>query len=152
MLKKMLVRGANSFACAVTINVLIYTLVIGSKLWGDQLPMLPEFEARFDSPVQALLVQCLLVALCSAVFGAGSVILEMERIGLIAQSVIYFVVTALVWIPVACFCWGRHKYPISMLGVGASYLISYVICWVIQYRSCRKNVEQINRRLEEMRG
>ena len=149
MIKKMLVRGIKSFSCAVTINVLIYVMLIVSRGAGDWLPMLPEFQAGYDSPVLAILVQCLLVALCSAVFGAGSVLFEMERMGLMAQSIIYFVITSAVWVPVACYCWGMHKYPMSVLGVGASYVVSYVICWGIGYHNCRKSVEQINRKLRE---
>ena len=76
---------------------------------------------------------------------------SLERMGLMAQSVIYFVFTSAVWVPVACFCWGFHKYSLSVLGVSTSYVISYVICWGIHYYKCRKNVEQINNKLKEMR-
>jgi len=151
MLKKALIRGVLSFSCSVAINVVLYAGIIALGGFGGQLPMLPEYLAHFDNEVLAMLTQCLLVGLTATVFGAGAVIMETEKIGLVVQSVIYFVITTAVWVPVACFCWGLHKYPSSIIGVGISYVISYVISWVIQYKACKKNVELINRRLQEIR-
>lgn len=150
MVKNALVRGLNSFAYSVLITVVIYALIMALGAHQGEMPLLPEYMAHFESPVTALLVQCLLVGVISAVFGAGAVIMEIERLGLITQSIIYFVVTTAVWIPVACFCWGFHKYLGSMIGVGASYLVSYFISWSVQYRICRKNIEEINQRLQEL--
>lgn len=155
MLKKIFVRGINSFMYAIGIYVMIQTVVvvIVEAITGESgmIPVLPEFAAHFSNIYMAVYTQALLIGLTSAVFGAGSVILELERIGLIVQSVLYFLVTMAVWVPVGCFCWGLHKYPPTMISVGLSYVVSYSICWVIQYRQCRQNVEKINRKLSQLR-
>lgn len=155
MLKKIFVRGINSFMYAIGIYVMIQTVVVAivEAITGESgmIPVLPEFAAHFSNIYMAVYTQALLIGLTSAVFGAGSVILELERIGLIVQSVLYFLVTMAVWVPVGCFCWGLHKYPPTMISVGLSYVVSYSICWVIQYRQCRQNVEKINRKLSQLR-
>lgn len=155
MLKKIFVRGINSFMYAIGIYVMIQTVVVAivEAITGESgmIPVLPEFAAHFSNIYMTVYTQALLIGLTSAVFGAGSVILELERIGLIVQSVLYFLVTMAVWVPVGCFCWGLHKYPPTMISVGLSYVVSYSICWVIQYRQCRQNVEKINRKLSQLR-
>ncbi len=152
MIKSMLIRGINSFMYSVAITVVLYTLIMVCGANGGAVPLVPDYAVRFDSPVIGVLVQCVLIGLTSAAFGAGSVIMEVEQLGMITQSIIYFIVTAMVWIPVACFCWGFHKYLGSMVSVMVSYVISYFISWLIQYRICRRNVEEINRKLMERNG
>ena len=87
----------------------------------------------------------------SAALAAGTAIFELERLSLVAQSIIYFIVSSAVWIPVGCFCWGLNKYAVTVVSMSISYLFSYVICWVISYKSNKKNIQQINERLVELR-
>lgn len=134
---------------AIGISAVIQTVLLA--IVKDMDPVLPEFGAHFPNVYTAMLAQYLLIGLISAAFGAGSVIMELERLGLITQSILYFLLTAAVWIPVGCFCWGLHKYPITILSMGLSYTISYVVCWAVQYRLCKRNVEQINRKLLELK-
>ncbi len=150
MIKNMLFRGLNSFMYSVAITLSVYGILIGTGAHQGEFPMLPEYMAHFSTPTMALIVQCLLIGAASATFGLGSFIMENEKIGLITQSIIYFVATAAVWVPVACFCWGFHKYLPTMIGVSVSYLISYFISWRIQYKVCRTNIEEINQKLQEM--
>ena len=116
---------------------------------GDYVPLLPEFISRFDNATEAFAVQLILIGLSSASLGAGTVIMEMERLSLLTQSLIYFLITCFVWVLVGCYCWGFHKYPLTKLGLGSSYIISYAICWIIQYRLCKKSIEEINRKINE---
>jgi len=155
MLKNGLVRGINSFVYSIGIFLVLQfmiTIVI-DKITGraEFIPVLPEFAAHFANPYVAVYVQTILIGLTSAVFGAGSIIMEIERLSLLFQSLLYFVVTMFVWIPVGCFCWGLHKYPGTMISVSISYLIAYIISWGIQYRQCKKNVDEINQKLLQLR-
>lgn len=148
MAKNILIRAINSFMYSVGITVLLQFIFI--LCFEGMLPVLPEFGARFSNETAALLTQTILIGVCSAFFGGGSVIMELEKIGLIVQSVLYFILTAAVWVPVACLCWGIHKYPSALLSVSVSYLISYAISWTVQFKECKKNVAEINIRLTEM--
>lgn len=150
MLKKIWMRGINSFMYAVGISTVIQMILL--SVMKEMTPVLPEFGAYFPNVYTAMLAQYLLIGLISAVFGAGSVIMELERVSLVVQSMLYFILTAFVWIPVGCICWGLHRYPVTMLVMGASYTVSYVFSWIVQYRLCKSSVEQINKKLLELRG
>lgn len=147
MIRNALIRGMNSFMYSVGITLTILCLCF---VGGDYSPVLPEFASRFDNDIEAFALQLILIGLSSASLGAGTVVMEMERLSLLAQSLIYLVITGLVWGLVGCYCWGLHKYPLSMLGVGCSFIISYTISWIVQYRICKKSVEEINRKINEL--
>lgn len=149
MLKKAWVRGINSFMYAIGISTVIQMILL--SVVKDMGPVLPEFGVHFPNVYMAMLAQYLLVGLISAAFGAGSVIMEFERMSLVMQSILYFVLTSLIWVPVGCICWGLHKYPVTMIAMGVSYTVSYVFSWVLQYRQCKLSVEQINRKLLELK-
>ena len=149
--KKAIQRGINSFVYTVAINVVIYTILIVLSKRPDFVPILPGYSAHFSSNTEALMVQLILIGFTSGVFGAGSVIMELERISLLAQSILYFIITAIVWVPISCLCWEINKYPQSFISVTISYVISYVISWVVQYITCKKSIEQINQKLAEMK-
>lgn len=151
MLKNALIRGINSFMYAVSINVvasLIIMVIVGEP---DFLPLVPEYAALFKSKAVALLLQNILIGITGSAFGAGSVLLEMERWSLLRQSVIYYIVTAAFWVPVSIFCWRADKYITACISMICSYTASYIITWIIQYRSCKKSVMEINQKLNEMK-
>lgn len=149
MVKNALIKGINSFMYAIGITVVIYCFVFCFSN-GSYIPVIPEFASRFDSVTEAFCVQLMLIGISSASFGAGTVVMEMEHLSLLTQSVIYMLVTGVVWVSVGCYCWGLHKYPQTMLGVGITYVISYSISWIIQYRICKKSVEEINFMINEL--
>lgn len=149
MVKNAMLRGINSFMYSVGISLMISCLCL-LFIDSDYIPLLPEFIARFDNVTEAFVVQLILIGISSASLGAGSVVMEMERLSLLAQSLIYLAITGFVWVLVGCYCWGLHKYPLTMLGVGLSYIISYAISWMIQYRLCKKSIKEINRKIIEL--
>lgn len=151
MLKKSLMRGINSFMFSIGIYTIIQVVILTVRGGRAMIPVLPEFAAHFPDTFTAVYIQSILIGLTSAVFGAGSVIMELERLSLVVQSILYFTITTAVWIPVGCFCFGLHKYPATMLTMGLSYLVSYGISWYVQYRLCKRNIEQINQKLSELR-
>lgn len=152
MIKKGISRGINSFLYSIAINVILCIIIMVAVNKPDYIPIVPDYAARFSSGTMALLVQWILIGLTSAAFGFWSIIMEYERIGLLLQSILYFVLTAIVWIPVAIFCWDLGENVYSFISIITSYLISYIITWTIQYRSCKDSIKQINQKLEELRN
>lgn len=150
MIKNALMRGINSFIYATVINVLIALIMVAIVNNPDFVPLVPDYADRFESEIVALLLQIVLIGLTSAVFGAGSVILEIERWSLLKQSVIYYILTATVWIPVSIICWRIDKYTIAFISTICSYTISYIITWIVQYNLCKKSIAKINQKLNEM--
>ena len=47
---------------------------------------MPDYARKFDSDVKALLVQLILVGAMSAALGGGTIIMEFERLGLLAAE------------------------------------------------------------------
>ena len=146
MLKKILIRFINSFCYSIAITMI---LQVGVIIATGKPPMLPEFIQRFDSELMAFAFQLLLVGLMSGVNGAGTAVFEARRIGLMGQSLLFLMIMLCAWIPVACYAWGFHKYPASMAVTVCSIVVSYGICWVIQYKLTRKDIEAINAKLSE---
>lgn len=143
-------RGLQSFSYAVTINVLIGVVIMLISGDAQTVPVVPDFADRFPSPTAAFGVQCLLIGLTSAAFAAGSGIMEIASWSLVKQSIVYFVVTAAVWMPVSVLCWGFGKYSVTFFSVTGSYLIGYIISWTVQYRICKRNIAEINEKLKEL--
>ena len=97
MIKEFFKRFTLSFGCSVSITLLLYIII---TYVGDFVPMLPEYMDRFQSESAALLIQLFLIGLMSAALGGGTVIMEIEKLGLLVQSIIYFVFSSDVWISV----------------------------------------------------
>jgi len=145
-MKNIMIRSLNGFCYAIAITVVVQMIVVFITGTGF---MLPEYAARFDNMVTAYIVQLFLIGLISAVAAAGSAIMEIKRIGLVVLSILYFVLMLGTWIPVACYLWGFHKYTASMVSCLLSIIVTYSICWGIQYKICVRDVAEINRRLQE---
>lgn len=150
MLKNALVRGLSSFMYATAINVILALAIIAIVNEPGFVPLVPDYAAHFNSDILALLLQIVLIGLSSASFGAGSVLLEIERWSLLKQSVVYFILTTVIWVPVSIFCWGINKYPTAFVSFVISYVASYIITWSIQLSLCKKSVAKINEKLIQM--
>lgn len=150
-MKNIVIRFLNGFcySIAITLCVVLFVLVVAGKS-----VMLPEFTERFENEAIALGVQLLFVGVMSGVTSAGTVIFELKRMGLLVQSVLFLLLMLAAWIPVACYVWGFHKYTMSMISTLASIVVTYGICWGIQYKICSRDVKEINQRLnqKEVRG
>lgn len=144
-MKNFLIRFIYGFSFGVTISMVVQLVVMGIT---GEIPMLPEFMEGFENPVMAYSVQMLLIGFISGVASGGTVILEWKRPGLLIQSILYLVLMLGTWIPVACYVWGFHKYTTSMVSGLLSILVTYGICWMIQYNICIRDVKEINQRLK----
>ena len=145
-MKKLWLHFINGFCYSIAITLCMEWVVLAV---AGKPVMLPEFVERFDSETIALGVQLLLVGIMSGVTAAGTEIFELKRPGLWVQSILFLLLMLAAWIPVACFLWGFHKYVASMISTLASIVVTYGICWGIQYKVCRQDVREINRCLNK---
>ena len=148
MAKKTIIKFINGFCYSIPITMLIQAMVM---LVSGKIPMLPEYAAGFNDPVTAYITELFLIGLMSAVTSAGTIVFEFKKTGLLIQSLIYLIVMMSVWIPVACFVWGFHRYFASMVATICSFIVSYIITWGIMYRLCVKDIAEINKMLNEGR-
>lgn len=148
MLKRIIIRFINGFCYSIVITMLVQTLVM---LATGETPMLPEFMNRFHEPVSAFVSQLILVGVMSGITSAGTVVFECKKVGLLVQSVIFLIIMLSAWIPVACIAWGFHRYITSMISTICSIVVTYIICWGIQYKLCRRDIDEINVMLKKER-
>ena len=150
MWKKVISRAIISMSISALIAQIIMLLVtwIGGK--ADFVPLVPDFADRFQSPYVAMQLSILLTAFIGGVFGAASMIYEIEKWSFLKQGIIHFIVTSAVWIPISMYLWGLFKYPSTLISVVISFTITYGIMWFLQYRKCCETIRQINERLIQL--
>lgn len=147
-------RAGFSFAisslCGMLVNILIEVIVIRVTGNPDFTPMSPEFVALFPTERIAAQVNVLLYGLIGAAFAAATVIYEQERIGYLLQNLLYFLVTALVWVPVVMVVWQLYRYPQALVGTVLCFFLTHVIMAILGCRITKKDVTDINEALSKM--
>lgn len=149
MKKELTKRIIGGFSYAVAINVVVALICI---LVFKIEPLVPSYSAYFENKSLALLVQIILTGVISGTFAGGTILFEQAKLGLLLQSLLYFLLTTAVCIPITGFCWGLFVYKTSALIFLCNYSATYFICWTVAYRSSVKEVREINRRIAEISG
>ena len=85
-----------------------------------------------------------LLGVIGATFALSAYIYEVEKIGVIIQSIIYFVITSSVCVGITILLWQLHKYPAAFFSTLAGYLATHVIMMVIEYRRLKADIKVIN--------
>ena len=148
MLKQIIIRFINGFCYSIAITMLVQLFVM---LAAGGAPMLPEFMNRFQEPIIAFASQLIMVGVMSGITSGGTVIFECKKVGILVQSVIFLIIMLSAWIPVSCIAWGFHRYITSMISTICSIVVTYIICWGIQYKLCRRDIDEINVMLKKER-
>lgn len=155
MYKRFLARAGHSFAISSFFGLIALLLIqsIGKRTTGDPgfSAMSPEFVALFSSEAIAAEVNILLYGLIGAAFAGATVIFESDRIGFLIQNMLYCLVTGVVWISVVMVLWQLYRYPEAMYTTTTCFVITHVIMSVLGYRITRKDVNEINDALDEIR-
>lgn len=149
MKKELTKRIIDGFSYAVAINVVVALICI---LVFKIEPLVPSYSAYFENKSMALLVQIILTGVISGTFAGGTILFEQAKMGLLLQSLLYFLLTTAVCIPITGFCWGLFVYKTSAIIFLCNYFATYFICWTVAYRSSVKEVREINRRIAEISG
>ena len=149
MKKELTKRIIDGFSYAAAINVVVALICI---LVFKVEPLVPSYSAYFENKSMALLIQIILTGVISGTFAGGTILFEQAKLGLLLQSLLYFLLTTAVCIPITGFCWGLFVYKTSAIIFLCNYFATYFICWTVAYRSSVKEVREINRRIGERAG
>lgn len=149
MKKELTKRIIDGFSYAAAINVVVALICI---LVFKEEPLVPSYSAYFENKSMALLIQIILTGVISGTFAGGTILFEQAKLGLLLQSLLYFLLTTAVCIPITGFCWGLFVYKTSAIIFLCNYIATYFICWTVAYRSSVKEVREINRRIAEISG
>ena len=146
-MKEVLKRGFTSFALSsfagLIVNLIIDIIMNARGLEGFS-SMSPDYVALFPSVTIAAYVNILLYGVIGATFALTTYIYEVERIGFIIQSIIYFVITSSVCVGITILLWQLHKYPSAFISTLAGYLATHIIMMVIEYRKLKADIKVIN--------
>jgi hypothetical protein len=152
MKKKALIRGLIGFPGGVTICLVI--TIIESLIVGDGrfYACVPEFVELAGSEIMAVILQTVLAGLVGSVYGAASVIWEMEDWSIAKQSGIFFAIAAVTMMPIGYLLnWMEH----SVTGIVSFYLIFlviFVMIWITMYLIWRRKVRELNQDVQKRKS
>lgn len=135
MKKELTKRIIDGFSYAAAINVVVALICI---LVFKEEPLVPSYSAYFENKSMALLIQIILTGVISGTFAGGTILFEQAKLGLLLQSLLYFLLTTAVCIPITGFCWGLFVYKTSAIIFLCNYFATYFICWTVAYRNSVK--------------
>ncbi len=146
-MREVLKRGFMSFAISsfagLIVNLIIDVIMNAGGMTGFS-SMSPDYVALFPSVTIAAYVNILLYGVIGATFALSAYIYEVEKIGFIIQSIIYFVITSSVCVGITIILWQLHKYPSAFISTLAGYFATHVIMMVIEYRKLKADIKAIN--------
>lgn len=132
----------SSFA-GLIVNLIIDVIMNAGGMTGFS-SMSPDYVALFPSVTIAAYVNILLYGVIGATFALSAYIYEVEKIGFIIQSIIYFVITSSVCVGITILLWQLHKYPSAFISTLTGYFATHVIMMVIEYRKLKADIKVIN--------
>ncbi|MBO4750514.1 MAG: DUF3021 family protein [Lachnospiraceae bacterium] len=150
MIKETFKTAAISFAIGSFAGLLVNLIIDMVAHWlGAEgfCSISPDFQALFPTAAMAAYVNVLLYGCISASFSAMTFVYDIERIGFVIQSILYFLVTATVCLLITMLLWQLQRYPAALFGTLAGYAMTHVIMITIAYKKLRKDVSEINEEL-----
>lgn len=151
-MKMWLKRIGTSFAisviCGLLVNLLTET-IIRAITGAQDFPMVSaEFTALFPSKSIATEVNILLYGVIGAAFSAAAFIYEQDKIGFLFQSLLYVLMTGVIWIPIVCLLWQLQKNPPALISTICGFVMTYLVMTFVGYHITKREVDGINRMLE----
>jgi len=142
-----LTRGLLGIPLGIAIGFIITLILSVAYGNGEYLSARPELITEMGSEINAVLLQTGLSALIGFGFAASSVIWQLEDWSLAKQTGIYFLINALVMLPVAWFArWTERSFKGIAIYFG-TFVVVFIIIWAIQYFFWRQKIKKMNEKL-----
>ena len=151
LFKEYLTRMAISFSISAFMGVLINLITDAAvNATGNTgfISMSPQYIALFPTPVIAAYCNVLIYGIIGAIFSGATAIYEVERIGFVIQSLIYFLITAAASMGITVVLWQLHHYPAAFISTMAGYLGTHIIMITVEYRKVKADIKAINEMAE----
>lgn len=150
LLKRCSISFAISCICGTVTNLLIEVIVRAVTGLDEFSTMTPEFVSMFPSETIAVEVNILLYGIIGAGFSAMTFIYEQDRIGFVIQNMLYFILTAIIWVPIVVLIWQIDNYWKALVGTLIGFSVTYIIMTVVGYRTTKGTIKEINMYLEQI--
>lgn len=149
MKKKIILRGLLGAPVGVAISYLITVLISLMVSDGNYYPVVPKLIETCGSEMNAVLLQTLFSLLYGAVWGGATVIWDMENWSLLKMTLTHLVICSTVTFPVAYFMWWMPHNIAGFLFYFGAFLAIYLVIWFSQYQSIKRQLDQINHKVQE---
>ena len=146
MAKKLISRALHGFGITVSVCLLVQLVI--AQLTGNSVT--PSFGSHFRNEAAAALAQLGLTGIVGAVFASAAEIFEIERWGFLRQGIVHFLVTAVVWMPIAYLCWMPDSRAGIWIAIGG-WTLTYAVNWTVQYFLYRHRIAALNRSIQAYR-
>ena len=146
-MKEHLKRGLTSFAISSFAGLLVNLIIdLIANLTGHTgfVSMTQDYIALFPSIVLAAYVNILLYGVIGATFAMATIIYDIERMGFIIQSIIYFLITSSICMAITIFLWQLYKYPAAIVCTLLGFAVSHVLMITNEYRRLKAEIKVIN--------
>ncbi|MGE7692762.1 DUF3021 domain-containing protein [Lysinibacillus sp. NPDC094177] len=148
MRKDLLNRIIGGFIIGVVLGQVVQFFVSMGIAQGNYAWVVPEFRVLFTNEIIAIITQVLLTGLIGITFALAALFFEIARWGMLKQYIVHFSVTAIIWIPIVMILW-MPKTVANVCSLLASFLGTYVVTWLTQYKLSKRDIEKINEMLIE---
>ena len=146
MAKKLISRALHGFGITVSVCLLVQLVI--AQFTGNSVT--PAFGSHFRNEAAAALAQLGLTGLVGAAFASAAEIFEIERGGFLRQGIVHFLVTAVVWMPIAYLCWMPDSRAGIWIAIGG-WTLTYAVNWTVQYFLYRHRIAALNRSIQAYR-
>ena len=146
MAKKLISRALHGFGITVSVCLLVQLVI--AQFTGNSVT--PAFGSHFRNEVAAALAQLGLTGIVGAAFASAAEIFEIERWGFLRQGIVHFLVTAVVWMPIAYLCWMPDSRAGIWIAIGG-WTLTYAVNWTVQYFLYRHRIAALNRSIQAYR-
>lgn len=148
MRKKVILRSILGAPLGVAVSYLITVLISLAAADGNYYPVVPELIDNCRNEMNAVLLQTIVSLLYGAVWGGASAIWEMESWSLLRMTVTHLVICSITTFPTAYLMrWMPHNITGILLYFGIFFAI-YLLIWTLQYHNIRKQIDQINHKVQ----
>ena len=152
MKKKALIRGLLGFPGGVTICLVI--TIIESMTVGDGrfYAFVPELVELAGSEIMAVILQTVLAGLVGSIYGAASVIWDMETWSIAKQSGIFFAIAAITMMPISYLLnWMEHSVT-GIISFFLIFLVIFVVIWITMYLIWRRKIQELNKDVQKKKS
>ena len=146
MAKKLISRALHGFGITVSVCLLVQLVI--AQFTGNSVT--PTFGSHFRNEAAAALAQLGLTGIVGAAFASAAEIFEIERWGFLRQGIVHFLVTAVVWMPIAYLCWMPDSRAGIWIAIGG-WTLTYAVNWAVQYFIYRHRIAALNRSIQAYR-
>lgn len=148
MKKQIILRGLIGIPIGICISYFIALIISVVVADGQFYAVSPDLIAQQGSELSAVLFQTLLAAVLGLVFGASSVIWELDHWSILKQTGIYFLITLMTMLPISYLAgWMEPSLKGLFIYIGI-FIGIFIVMWLIQYLIWKNKVKTMNQRMK----